>query len=372
VKYQFPNISSLSQIESAIKGRKEFIVAERDDYIVVNYLVAHADTFPKVESYEDSLLRECRGIIFDKNGNLIARRFHKFFNAGEREETQNIDLSGKTPFIALEKLDGSMISPISINNHIRWTTKMGITEIAMDAEVFVADKLNYLDFASVCLATGCTPIFEYISPKNRIVISYVEENLVLTAIRDNFTGNYFSQDAIASLAFPYRIPVVSSITGWSLDSIRDGTGLEGIVLVFEDGHRVKLKSEWYCTIHKAKENLLFEKNVIRLILEEKDDDVYVHLLKEDRDRLNNYKSSLLSSIDDVSGRVENILRENSHLTRKEFAINVAPKLIPLERAVAFSCLDGAEPRTKVINYIHSQASNQNNIDSLRDVLKVKW
>jgi len=61
-----------------------------------------------------AIRRECRGLIFDaKTGELLSRRFHKFFNINEKEESmlENMtDLSGG--HIILEKLDGSMIGTI--------------------------------------------------------------------------------------------------------------------------------------------------------------------------------------------------------------------------------------------------------------------
>jgi RNA ligase len=75
-------------------------------------------TFPRVISACDAIRRECRGLVFDKNGWILARRFHKFFNLNEREETlaRNVDFS--KPHSVLAKIDGSMISPVIINGEI--------------------------------------------------------------------------------------------------------------------------------------------------------------------------------------------------------------------------------------------------------------
>jgi hypothetical protein len=35
---------------------------------------------------------------------------------------------------------------------------------------------------------------------------------------------------------------------------------------FDDGHCMKIKTSWYLRFHKAKENLVFEKDVINLIM----------------------------------------------------------------------------------------------------------
>jgi RNA ligase len=45
MNYQFPEIRHLNDVLPHIEGRDEFIVAEREGYSVVNYVVAMADTF---------------------------------------------------------------------------------------------------------------------------------------------------------------------------------------------------------------------------------------------------------------------------------------------------------------------------------------
>jgi RNA ligase len=202
MRYKFPEIRHLDEVRDAIKDSKEFIVAERDWGIVVNYLVSGPDTFPSVHTSGGSarmreeattakaIRRECRGLIFAHDGALISRPYHKFFNVNERDETQvdRIDLG--QPHVILEKLDGSMIRPIPINGGYRLGTKMGITDVSRQAEVWLVDKPNYDQFIRECLSNGLTPIFEWVSRKQRIVIDYPEDNLILTAIRDNLTGEY--------------------------------------------------------------------------------------------------------------------------------------------------------------------------------------
>lgn len=190
MEYQFPRIERIEDVLPAIQGRDEFVVAEREWGTVVNYVVAMSDTFPEVDSPEMALRRECRGILFYPDGRIMARRLHKFFNVNERDETlmHKVDLG--QPHVILEKLDGSMITPVYTEHGIRWGTKMGITEVSMQAEVFVAAHPEYVEMAQWCIDNGKTPIFEWISRKQRIVIDYEEDNLVLIAVRDNVTGEY--------------------------------------------------------------------------------------------------------------------------------------------------------------------------------------
>lgn len=192
MNYQFPEIRSIHDVLPHIEGRSEFIVAEREFGTVINYVVAMADTFDMAgpDDLGAAIRRECRGLKFHPDGTIGARPFHKWFNINEREETQQhvVDLS--LPHSIMEKLDGSMIHPMTVAGSVRWMTKMGITEVAKQAEEFVAANTKYLDFASWCIGNKLTPLFEWCSRKQKIVIDYPEDKLVLLAVRDNVSGEY--------------------------------------------------------------------------------------------------------------------------------------------------------------------------------------
>ena len=49
--YEFPLIEKLDDVLSAIEGRSEFVVAEREGFTVVNYIVAMDDTFPPIKTF---------------------------------------------------------------------------------------------------------------------------------------------------------------------------------------------------------------------------------------------------------------------------------------------------------------------------------
>ena len=124
MRYKFPVITDLSQVEAAIKGRDEFIIAEREFGVVVNYLVNFENTFPRMDTKDPelnelyALLRECRGIKFGPDGKLIARTLHKFFNLGERPETFTDNVDFEVPYVLFNKMDGSMIHPIVMDGQV--------------------------------------------------------------------------------------------------------------------------------------------------------------------------------------------------------------------------------------------------------------
>ncbi len=81
MNYCFPEICHINDVLPHIEGRDEFVVAEREGYTVVNYVVAMADTFDMTgpDDLGGAIRRECRGLIFGPDGALMSRPFHKFF-----------------------------------------------------------------------------------------------------------------------------------------------------------------------------------------------------------------------------------------------------------------------------------------------------
>jgi len=194
LKYKFPEIRHIDDVRPAIAGRDEFIIAEREHYDVINYMVAFPDTFDMVDENDvvGAIKRECRGLKFYKDGRIAARPFFKFFNINERDETNIINVDWSKPYTIMEKRDGSMIHPMLIGNDVRWMTKMGITEVSEKAEKIIQNDTRYEKFAKWCIKKQLTPIFEYTSPNNKIVVRYEKDELVLLAVRHNITGEFLN------------------------------------------------------------------------------------------------------------------------------------------------------------------------------------
>jgi RNA ligase len=194
MNYKFPEIRTIDDVLPHVEGRDEFNINDKGDFTVVNYAVAFEDTFAMadVNDMSGAIRRECRGLKFYPSGKIAARPFHKFFNIGEREETQPHVLNFGVDHIVMTKEDGSFLHPIDINGKIRWCTKAGITEVSTIAEKFISKNIKYEKFARECVSAGLTPIFEYVGPYNKVVIDYAEENMILLAVRHNMTGEYMN------------------------------------------------------------------------------------------------------------------------------------------------------------------------------------
>ena len=357
MQYPFAYFTHIDDVLPAIKNSPEFIVVEKDGYTVVNYVVATQDTFPDihnmltlhgvVEPESNAIRRECRGLVFDLEGKLINRRYHKFFNVNERDETAIHAIDWSRPHVILEKLDGSMVSPCYVNGHLRWMTKMGITDTSMEAETFVASRPDYAELAEYYLNAGYTPVFEWCSNKNRIVLDYPVDRLVLTAVREIHSGNYLLQDALEAIGERYGIEVVKAYDVSSskhpshiIDMVRAAEDAEGVVVRFDDGHMVKIKSDWYVRIHKVKSLLGQERDVVALILNNELDDMLPVLPREDVERVEKFQKVLTEKLRHESAFIHTLVKiYTSKYDRKTFALEHGPKMNALWRGMIFQFWD---------------------------------
>jgi RNA ligase len=377
MNYQFPEINHISDVLDDINGYDEIRVIEKDWYIVINYAVAFEDTFKwdSEDPHASSIRRECRGLIFDTDGKLISRPYHKFFNAGEKEETQLDKINLYEPHVVLEKLDGSMIRPIPTPEGFRLATKAGVTDVAMNAEVFIADKNHYRLFILKSIQKGSTPIFEWCSRKNRIVVDYPEDQLILTGIRDNDTGYYVTHEVMKNYASAWGIPVVQSVDGLAVQNIdlfvkqvREWDDGEGIVLRFDTGHMVKVKADDYVLRHKSKDAINQEKNVLQTILDDSVDDLIPLLTPEDAQRVESFQTAFWVSVDDLASEMADLYNAGNLMypEKKDFAVEfVQKKILPIHAPIMYGMKSGKGAKNVIVDMISKSLSTQTKIDQNR-------
>ena len=387
----FPVINHIDDVIPHIQGNDNFHVNHKSDYIVIDYILNTPDTF------HNAVEKECRGILFFKDGRIMARRLHKFFNVNERPETQIENLDFSKPHWILEKLDGSLISLMKTNNEYKWASKAGITFLTPLVENFVNNtNSGLLTFASKLLEMGYTAIFEFCSNKNRIVISHPEDKLILIAIRNNNTGEYVNiydgnmekNNLILNLIKKYNIELVKQYPGTVqnmqhlLDITKPMEGIEGFVVAWEDGTRVKIKADHYCLLHKSKDELMHEKNVVAILAEGKADDFRVLLTSEDRAKFEEFELKFWNNVELFSIQFKHDVTNIKALglTRKEFALNY-PHLNGLIRSFIFTHFDDIEVpsiqdvKTYMIDTIKKNTGSQSNVDKVRNLWdsgSLKW
>ena len=340
-------ITSIHPILKAIESKEEFIVIDKGDYKVVDYVFQQPTTF------DDPLVMECRGIKFCKDDMILARPFRKFFNYGENGS----DLPIWRPHYVTEKLDGSMIHPVVINGRLYLHTRKGHTDVAKQAERFmISTDRDYAGLCRVAFASGWTPIFEYIGPNNRIVLRYDEENLVLLAMRRLVDGAIMEWTQLNAWCRHYKVPVVGRFGSIKdkdvfVETARKLEGAEGYVVYFDDGYMVKIKAEDYVLQHRALDDMSSKKKVVALCAQGFADDVLPMLSDADKKELIDFGFALNLEIQEYVNEASHLYDE-WELCRKDFALKVAPHMQPKWMAgVVFGLMDGKEPRKMVIDLV---------------------
>jgi len=363
--YTFPQLTDISQVRNAFAvherslpaGEKlEFIEKVIGDLSVFNYNVNFAWTFRSLDgdlSEEElmarKILRECRGLVFNnKTGKIVRRPYHKFFNIGERDETMPNVVDIGFDHVILEKLDGSMISPVIKNGKRYFATKMIDSDVADNADAFAHNAKGYNELADWCDKFGFSCIFEWCSRRNRIVIDYAVDMMILTAVRHMEYGYYISYEDLVNLANKFNVPVVKALPGSIanmnefMGQVADIKGQEGYVIRFANGMMGKVKAEEYKMFHGAKDGLSYEKDVLRMVLKEAVDDAVRWLNKTEADVLVKYHDDVLKNIRHKADELYWVVLaeyDNLNGSKKKFAELVKAHKVQNEHGIMFKIWD---------------------------------
>lgn len=280
-------------------------------------------------TYHDAYTREARGIVFSaKSGFIVSRPFHKFFNINEREETQVHKLDWSKVTRVMDKRDGSMIHPVWYESEVRFKSKKTLgSEVAVAAEAYATKHDKYLAFCEdIMLCYDATPIFEWTSPHQRIVLGYEEPELKLLHIRSNQTGRYWTLEHIRNHAKDFDIPLCDEVTEFSsfeqmLEAAKTREDIEGWVIQFEGGEMVKVKTDWYMARHRAF-TFYRERDIVQLIMDEMIDDVKAMFVKDGVDitGILDIEKRFASDMNVIISTTEQLYESVKHQSAKEVAM----------------------------------------------------
>jgi RNA ligase len=297
-----------------------------------NYRLATYDDFVEADAFE------LRGLtyVFDHTDALHKRYllFRKFFNLNQVAETMLHNIKHVPIRAVHDKVDGSVVSFIRLpNNRVIARTKMGFNNQQTEDAQAIYDRTPVLQrFVEHCLDNDLVPIFEYVSPFNRVVLKYDESRLILLRIRDNSSGDYLDTHALGSIA--EGVDVAADLTGeytdWNtlLEHLPGWVEREGVVVHLDNGQLVKLKTEWYTDRHSLFTETRRFNRYIALALDEKLDDMFSVLGENDTE-----VRSVLESVEqqvrkylsekhaEVTAMVE-MYRHAYNSNRKAFAIDM--------------------------------------------------
>jgi RNA ligase len=212
------------------------------DLFIANY--TPAVQFDKLWD-KHPLLPSCRGLIFDRFGEVLARPFVKFFNYGEYTGP----IPDSTPIVT-EKLDGSLGILYWHEDKPHISTRGSFeSEQAIEGTNILHEKYAHL-FDK--FERGYTYLFEILYQENRIVVDYgALRDLVLLTVIDNETGEDVPFTLVRGMFSEFRQPAIHDGTLDELKAtVRDN--FEGFVVHWPDtGLRLKVKLDEYLRLHKV-------------------------------------------------------------------------------------------------------------------------
>lgn len=226
------------------------------DLYIYNY-----SRLAEIEHKWNDATKVCRGIICDKDMNVIARPFTKFFLY---EEIANKSIIPNLPFEMYEKLDGSLGIMYFHNDKPYIATRGSFdSDQAKHATNLLytkyKDKLHLIDKSK-------TYLFEIIYKDNDspLVVDYGDtDDIFLIGVIDTETG-------VESDIYDYKHIFKTTIKYENVQDylsyrdISDSKNREGFVIKFANGFRMKLKFAEYFELHSLKSHLS-EKMVVDAI-----------------------------------------------------------------------------------------------------------
>jgi len=205
----------------------------------------------------DDITLNMRGTVLDREGNVVARTFPKFFNLEEHTEDQIPSES----FDVFEKMDGSLGILFYYENQWHFATKGSFSSDQAIKGREMLEKYRYQK-----LNVECTYLFEILYKENRIVVSYDYEDLVLLAIIDNKDGYEYDLHSQEAHLMGIKLSDILEDKGFRIvkkyHGIQDYRELkkiisdnsEGFVIRFKSGFRMKIKGEEYVRLHRLLTN----------------------------------------------------------------------------------------------------------------------
>jgi RNA ligase len=349
----FPVLTNDVALRQAVAHKPEIRFMDQENGTVIcSYIVSCDGTFDEMYS------REARGVVF-KDGKVISRPLHKFFNLNQNPEVlfENVDWSKVVR--VMNKRDGSMIHTAAVKNSDKFwpdhfnfdlkSKKSYTSDVAHQAKAFMmladsAGVKGYGELCNWCVENDVTAIFEWTSPIARIVVGYAKDELRLLHIRDNVTGEYFTRDEVHKVADTFNVPGVDDASMDSVGSaafddlitaIKTNTvqnlidtveGIEGWVIQFENGDMLKIKTKWYMDRHRAM-TFLRERDIAEMALNETLDDLKSVLVGEGCDitEINAIEARVVAEIDAIIWSVNDIFELVGNKTKKDLAIFYGPQ-----------------------------------------------
>ena len=196
-------------------------------------------------------LRLCRGIVFDRDGRLVAKPFDKFFNYNEHEETKNLP---DEPFTATVKHDGHLGIIFEHGNEWHITTRGDFASRTSKLAAAMLRRYAKSGRWDDKLPCGTNLLVEIIHPQTKVHLNYRGERFVLIGAFERDTLRDLDHPELVRLGKTLGLTVTERWAGTTIPELvaltQDLTvkNREGYVVRFAGGLRVKFKFATYINL----------------------------------------------------------------------------------------------------------------------------
>jgi len=209
--------------------------------------------------------KHMRSVVVNYEGEVISAGFPKFTNWGENPDHFPVPNSLRNCTV-MEKLDGSLLSVSKYKGQYilrtRGTVDASVLANGFELEVFKSTILNKLEDNND--TWGYSVLFEWLSPVNKIVLSYGDEPMwKLIGFIDHTDYSLATQDMLDLMAKKYDFlrPETYTFTDVNdlLRNVDKWKGKEGVCVYSKNDQYIhKVKSSDYLIKHRFKSEATLE------------------------------------------------------------------------------------------------------------------
>lgn len=327
IKSLFDNLMTLCSDDNNTFFFVDTTSSMQSKFRIFSYYIASYSEWLKPDALE------CRGIMFelDDNNNPIriaARPPKKFFNLFENPFTE--DIKDDQVGLAFKKEDGSLISSFIDKGELFLKSKGSLfSQQVLDAQKWLYDERRkpLLECLKWYVENGITINMEWVSPDNRVVLTYEEPRLIILNARHNITGEYIDLEDLVKdqtvnqyMVDNHPFETINEL----IKEVQELKDQEGYVVYDSKGAEpvFKIKCPWYVHLHSVKSSVSSDKNLWEAVAEGVSDDIKA-LFETDKaslDRIAKFESiykKQFSFVYKTAIDIYNKLRGNS---RKDYAI----------------------------------------------------
>lgn len=321
----------MKQLDYYFENEDLFLIKKHStkDLYIISYKHTAID-------WRNKFNRQARGIILDGDSKIVARPYEKFFNykqfEGRRELPRDIKRMSEwedEEFEVVEKVDGSMVTVSQYEDEMIYSSTGSIQgkyphlfKMWFDRNLSPLQKRRLKE-----ISRNYTLMFEYISPKERVVIKYGKEDMILHGIIHTESGD----EILDSVRFEEIAKMIGVKTAnrfnIGYDMIKrlqareyDDNLIEGFVIIFKSGKRLKIKTDDYLRLHPLQTIFMGRvdtKNKIRTYIEMIDEGVIDDFVSMANERENEDAKNIINETIRLDEEFKELIRLAREITSRD-------------------------------------------------------